>query len=267
MEIKDRGVEFLVYAALGIVSESIFNDNKKDYIGYYKKNYGIDNIAYDHYRILKCAQRAYLDLNRTLNMKNKDNDNSDFSKEVCKEIASNIYDNYSNDFDTLKTSIFGLYDDSKIIKRSVEVYLDETKNAVDEVPYEKAFHFGHFQKWVNMTLKYMNVLGMIHSDNESQLDIPLDSYIMKAMSLKGVVFPYKKEDKNGKKKGSYSEEKSVKWSRLNKDQYNDIVGQYKEKEHIKNNPLNWEHTAWIIMAEADKKIIEKSKLKDKIKDI
>ena len=248
MEKNDRGFEFLVYATLGIAPKEVYDKNVESY----KETYGTDD--YDNYCILMCAQRAYRDLNRTLTMIDKKGDNSEFSKGISKKLAKVIYDNYKqNGISYTKSEAFNLYNDNESIKSLVERYLDETTGSIEKEAWKRKFHYGQYQKWVNMTFKYMTVIGIIDNADEKELDIPLDSYVMESMSDKGVKFPTKsrKEEKD-----TYSEYNSVKWSRLTKTEYDSIVESYKSIDEIKDNPMEWEHNSWIIIAEKKKKIIK-----------
>lgn len=223
-EANQQSWEFLVYATLGIVPEEMFNAG----------NYEEEN--YNYYRIFKCAKRAYLDLNRTLIMKNKDDKgNAAFSNEVCKLITNKIIHN---------KNAYDLWGEEALNELIID-YLKEKTNR-EKCEWEKCFHYGQLQKWINMTFKYMNVIGLAEEYKNEELAIPLDSYIMKALSKKDVVFP----KVNGKSTGPYNDSSSVKWSQLNKKEYTDICDQYKRKEL----GLEWEHSAWIQQAEKEKGI-------------
>ena len=245
MTVRNRGMEFLVYAVLGIVPKEIYDKYQEPYEEKYAAK------SYNHYCIFKCAQRAYLDLSRTLERKDKESDNKAFSENVSSMIANAIYDEGEKPYTKNKEKAFELYNYENLGKE-VEKHLEEVGCSRSTEPKEdkwkKCFHYGHFQKWINMTYKYMDVIGMLDSDEEENLDIPLDSYIMKAMSAdKGIEFP-----NNKREKGKYSEASSVKWSRLTQAEYEAIVSAYREE----NLSIEWEHDAWITMAEKEKKIIK-----------
>lgn len=224
MEVKQQAWEFFVYATLGIVPEGVFSSG----------NY--EDKSYDYYCIFKCAKRAYLDLNRTLTMKNKDDKgNANFSNEVCKLITNIIIQN---------ENAYELWEKEDLNKLIIK-YLKAKTNR-EEYDWEKCFHYGQLQKWINMTFKYMNIIGLAEKYKKEELEIPLDSYIMKALSKKDVVFPKSNSDKEG----PYKDSSSVKWSQLNKKEYTDICKQYKEQ----GLGLEWEHEAWIKQAEIEKGI-------------
>lgn len=249
MDISNRGQEFLVYAALGIVPERIFDKYKESYAD----NYQVQD--YDHYRILLCAKRAYLDLNRTLVRQDKESDNSSFSNTISGQIADIIYMNRKKKIAERKVAAFKYYNNESL-RMIVKGCLQETQNSRKEESGEdevqRCFHYGQFQKWINMTFKYMDVIGMIKEDDEKILDIPLDSYIMRAMSQKGIEFP-----RNVGGKGNYTDA-SVKWSRLTKEEYDEIVKDYRKPDcDISKSPIEWEHEEWIVMAEKEKKVISK----------
>lgn len=132
------------------------------------------------------------------------------------------------------------------------------------------FNFGHAQKWVNMTMKYLFVLKSIFAKYkkdkqifswlqdglEQQLHIPVDSYIMEAVAA-GKTISVKRKPRDfshgldakvlpGKRggMGGYSSAKA--WSTWKKGHYTDFRREIAGK--IKGSPLDWEGPAWIEMA-------------------
>lgn len=80
-----------------------------------------------------------------------------------------------------------------------------------------------------MTLKYLYLLGIVN-DN-SKLQIPIDSYIMKALNQQDVPVP------------------NTAWSRFDYKEYENLCNLYKDK--IDMPYIEWEHDAWIIQAEKE----------------
>lgn len=135
---------------------------------------------------------------------------------------------------------------------------------------DSSFHFGHAQKWVNMTMKYLYIIKNIFSqygkkvflqltdDLERQLHIPVDSYIMWAATRKkeqttpfglGIKLPSSKKIGEKVELSSYSSAKA--WSKWEQSDYETFRAQIAGK--ISESPLDWEGPAWIDVAEGRKK--------------
>lgn len=251
-KLNQQAQEFFVYATLGIIPEKMFENSTHSDILSKIKGFENEKVNYKVYCIFMCTKAAYNDLSRTLRYKeeyksdSKDkkalNEKEQILNRICAELTKTIYNNGSitsnpeNLFDVLVDEQ-GNY--SKCVN-DLFVCLKE-----DEKDNSK-FHFGQVQKWINMTLKYLYLLGIVENDDE--LHIPIDSYIIKALSDKGVKFL----KQNGDMK-EYSDINSVKWSRLNRQEYESIVEGY-QNTRLENGPINWEHTAWIKQSEKEKRI-------------
>lgn len=137
---------------------------------------------------------------------------------------------------------------------------------------KSSFNFGHAQKWVNMTMKYLcviknvfNIYGKIvlpwlTDELENQLHIPVDSHVMeaavtpKAEEGLGVELPCK-NNKSGKTR-SYRSANA--WSTWSEEDYKFFRNQI-EGKLSKKTPLDWESHAWIEIAKIRKEREEKSK--------
>ena len=125
----------------------------------------------------KCARRAYLDLCRTLNFAEKPTNKTSTEKKKIEEQRRTFCDsiiqiivtkieNYTNDFDKWHEEIC-----SEIIEQT-----EKTKILAEQ------FTYGHAQKWLNMTLKYMWLLGILDNKFDiKDLHIPLDNFIFQAI--------------------------------------------------------------------------------------
>lgn len=153
-----------------------------------------------------------------------------------------------------------------------EIY-SNAKNKKDE----SAFTFGHAQKWVNMTMKYLyviksifkkygtDVLTQLSSDLEKKLHFPVDGYIMQAAALSPENFSHglgiKLPNGNGNLV-SYSSSKA--WSKWECKDYKSFRNQLKSSSlncadaSSDNSPLDWESSTWIEIAKIRK---EKEKKK------
>ena len=258
--LEQQAQEFFVYTTLGIVPKKIFKDgNYNKTLSQYNclDNIDINNIDinYKVYCIFKCARAAYNDLSRTLRYQEAYKSSSKNKKAleekenkincVCATLTRAIY----NDGNTFA-------DAEELFKELVEgdnpqeCLSDLFKCLSEDKKTNQKFHFGQVQKWVNMTLKYLYLLGIVKDEDDVKaLHIPIDSYIMKALTENEIKFPKQSGDY-----GSYSDSNSVKWSRLNEDEYKKIVEEYRKTSSIGKNPIMWEHNAWIKQAEKEKGI-------------
>lgn len=243
----------------------------------------------DREQILDAAvKRAYIDAtqqgsyNAMLKGKNKDASKEikdkaiQRLKEAVDELLSNkvLAESYSAWHQKMCKEICMLYEGV--------IFINKKENE------EKAFSYGNAQKWVNMTMKYIYILHAVYKEKAAKcdfcntygdqidilmcdLDVPVDSYILKSASKK-----YKDCEKaygfdmeipnremivrNGKEvelpaKGPYSDEKTKPWSKWSKEEYDDF--QKELKKRIKDKfpgtfPIEWEGSAWIEIAKKRK---------------
>lgn len=210
--------------------------------------------------IMKCAQRAYRDLNRTLDFKEKTGDETgeakkrieDAHKEFCNQVC-----------EVIKTQIKKLLDSDEkdFDKNHKAACQDICAKASKTVVLAQALYKGQAQKWLNMTMKYMWLLGLRQKDFSkliSVMHVPVDSYILQAVW---------EEDKEGKveiplndgkeRKDKYSDGKDGKvkaWSQWidDKDKDDDYTKFQKSlRTWCKSkgeNPIEWEGPEWIKIA-------------------
>ena len=219
--------------------------------------------------------RAYRDASsRVLSITDETNTNKDengeetplldLAKESLKEQFNNLFSNDHNLHSGYDTWFYNT------CEKLSEVY-SNAKSKKEE--NEAAFYFGHAQKWVNMTMKYLyeiksifkkygtDVFTQLTPDLEKKLHIPVDGYIMQAVTSAPEDFPLglgiQLPNKNGKL-GSYSSAKA--WSKWVRDDYEKFWEQLKDYPLNKtdDSPLDWENKAWIGIAEIRK---EKEKKK------
>ncbi len=115
---------------------------------------------------------------------------------------------------------------------------------------DKGFTYGHAQKWVNMTLKNMLIMGLW--DNEllkyvNCLHIPIDSYILSAAGKSKT----EKIHEDCSVNGLDVKDNLGKWSKIdNYDAYKNYQEQIRESlQSLKMSPIKWEGLAWIAQAE------------------
>ncbi len=250
--------KFLLYAYFGIVDSD-------------------DNDA----RAKKCAQRAYLDVNRTIefneSLKESSGRNSyikrQFQEKVSELIVRGIHDKIiptngdRDNFDKEHHLLCWM-----IIYESVKLKYNDTQILAEKLKY------GQTQKWLNMTLKYMWLIGLLDDCFIYCLHVPVDRYIMEAaagrnrkdtkLSTKGIDVDL--PGKNGEKIKSYSDDKALSWSKwegvedfdeADKSDYHGFQYSIREnldKLHIEcESPIEWEGDAWIKVAETVKKAEQK----------
>ncbi len=169
----------------------------------------------------------------------------------------------------LSEKIYGLQS-SNNKDSSFDMWHKETcKGLVDqyESSFRGVFTYGNAQKWVNMTLKYADMLIPIYSELaidmppwmsivkecHNYLHAPVDSYVIEAVwekpdNIKEELLPLDK-DKRLKKDGAwgkYSSEKVKGWSSWGEDEY--LLFHNKLGSIIKEPPIEWEVKEWTRIA-------------------
>lgn len=187
----------------------------------------------------KCAHRAYLDLNRTLSYNDGDGKRKEFTEEVEKEIigAINKYD-VKTDFDDWHN-------------RVCKDIMDKAKS---KKLLNKDLNYGQAQKWLNMTLKYLWMLGILNKNiDENKLHVPIDNFIFQAI-YEGVAIKCTNNLKDNIKKIKENEnyrfvgngKNECPWSKLSDADYKLIQDELRNSVDIP--PIEWESKAWIEIA-------------------
>lgn len=162
----------------------------------------------------KAVNRAYLDFNRTLRFEN-------CAKEIRLELKELV-------IKLLKDEIVKMLENVKS-QESYDEWHESVCEEMSEIYLTQGVSFcvGQSQKWLNMTLKYLYVLGYNEfSEVFSYLHVPVDKYIFDIV---------KKELNIKKTKGA--------WSRI--DNYSDYLNyQISIREKIDVAPLRWELNEW-----------------------
>lgn len=226
--------------------------------------------------VKKCIERAYLDLCRTLKYKI-----STTELEKMKKEDNSKYIAYTKLKYKFKTGRGGagayIFDSVKeLLKREMKEKKDfdgwhETtcKILVEEKSkdiktddgkelFQVAFQYGHAQKWVNMTLKNMLVMGLWPEMEKIKeyMHIPVDSYIIDAAGGKKGNLILTEEESGTKHLGVHAKEYHIKkWSNIQ-----DYEKYHKYQEEIRkvtketgyNCPVDWEGAAWITQAKKEK---------------
>lgn len=195
----------------------------------------------------KCANKAYMDLCRTIKFKTDDgNIKAEYKTKICDKLVQG-YDVLCNAVNACspeneKQEIFDK-EHNRICEEIIKTYSEISE-----------FTYGQAQKWLNMTFKYVLMIEG-NSVLKSYLHIPVDSYIMQAVGsdIPDLKYCLKLEcvpKKNGTV-GKYSENSSKPWSKWDYEEYiafqNSIRTAIAESDY--NSPIEWENEAWIEVAE------------------
>lgn len=228
MELKKSAQDFLMYSYFGFDVQDL--QEGKDCI---KSN---------------CVHKAYLDLNRTLSFddgsaktqKDKNKYRNKFQEEIETIIIKGIDDyNRDNTFDEWHENTC----DQLILAAERSKNIDGNNLIKNGKKTNKQFNYGHAQKWLNMTLKYFWILGILNENiSEEELHIPIDNFILQAM------YENKNNKLDIKETSKYEQYKfnDRTWSQLQKDDY--IKIQKGVKDMISEPLIRWEGKAWIKMA-------------------
>ena len=168
------------------------------------------------------SYRAYLDFNRTLRFGTIEED----TRKNLKEKATKI----------LRERISGINSDSITSQEKFDAWHKETCRVIRQIYKETGmdFSWGQAQKWLNMTIKYLYVLGACDfADVFRYCHIPVDNYVFKSAKKElGISLP------------------RIAWSR-----WEDYDGQYLDYQNqlrtrIKDlypqcEPLRWEFKYWM----------------------
>ena len=213
------------------------NSNKNATIDFLLYSYfGITSCCEKEEMINACIKRAYLDACRTIHFPSRN--------AFTKSDSKGYY------FLTEASAVIHSQLEDALLQDDFHVWHEKTCNrliAIGETASMKTFYgsaiyltYGHAQKWVNMTMKYLYLLetllekGYIQCDWK-KLHVPIDSYIVEA-------FDNKTEDKTEQILGTAT------WSNI------DDAAKYKNYQQkiadisAKEVPINWEGPAWIEVA-------------------
>lgn len=250
---SENAINFLLFSYFEMVSDDIKEENQK----------GV---------ILICAKRAYRDLNRTLRFSTKsDKIRENFRKDLCEKIKDEILKLLNELEETNELFNKKTFDERhdqicQSIMKTCQSFKNEqndtillsTKNSkknTDINPNKQAqnFHYGQAQKWLNMTLKYMWLLGLWEKEFEKilpVLHVPVDSFIIeKVWNNSAIYLPCDDRKRNQK----YSEEKVDSWSRWDCEAYKEFQNSLRNFLGGKN-PIEWECSTWLEIAKKPKKL-------------
>lgn len=238
---------------------------------YFSVPYFVPESDKDKEKLIRiCADRAYLDLSRRLVFTDNYKGDTKGKKDLRQKFRSNICETILKQVKFLLESSATDFDRKH--DEACDAIIKEANNKGILKPcdgFDEAFTYGHAQKWLNMTLKYMRLTGFWDDEFERLKDvmhIPVDSYILKAASAKSSKDGYGMDAEiapayhdtykceNNKPLTKYSEDganKSQPWSKWNEDDYKNFIGAIRkafEKKDLSSLLVEWEALAWIEQA-------------------
>lgn len=242
MEYKKALMDFLVYSYFEIIPECIYNESE-----YYKNH----KDYYNDYCTKMVIIKAYSDAT------NEGAYNTLFKKEI-----PNIDELKKSSDEAKKKSAKLLLDRLKTLEKTIAFdnwHNNLCRAIVDnyskvKIEKQEFFTYGNAQKWVNMTLKYLWLLGILPDCiKEENLHIPVDSFIIDALwKNKDITLPLKSGNKK-QRDSSYSQPSNYvnPWSQweYGKD-YKPFRNSIQETNY--NYNLSWENKEWIKMSELRK---------------
>lgn len=202
----------------------------------------IQNLIADFYRVClfgtkdpdieDAAKRAYRDLCRTLKLNKGENGISHRDNVISEIIELRIKEKLMNSVCMSQ----GDYDEfhHALCEEIIGYYSNEKS-------YVSDFYYGQAQKWINMTMKYLCVIGEERYPWLNRLypflHIPIDSVI-----LGKIIGDF--EIESVAVKGKRVLLKNLSWSRIDKDTYDAIQNVLREKIGENEIPIVWEFKAW-----------------------
>ncbi len=244
------------------------SDIRIDELYYFVFGISIDEKDSDK-KIEKCINKAYLDICRTIDYRlNSDESKKDkefeklkisFIKEINDKLKSELGFIDEKDLDRIdfdmrhKKLTESIQSVSKKYKKK-ELFKEEC----EECKECTGLSIGQIAKLINMTLKYLRIMGEIPCELDNYLHVPIDDYIISAAKMpkdkkihetfdvKGLGVSINKKWSNIDEYGSYESD----------DVYGENYMSYQKqiRNSLKNSgmfPIEWESIAW--MAEATRR--------------
>lgn len=222
----------------------MIDENCADFLLYSYFGFELKDLdpAQEQAVIVKCAQRAYKDLCRTLKFQKLD---ESIAKKDIENIHKEFCSNICKKMERLISESLLLSDVDSFDTRHEEA-CEAICQAVCKSNIVEKFCYGQAQKWLNMTMKYMWLLGLRKEQFDrliSVIHVPVDRYIMKAASRAGISLLRK----DGQSK-EYHADKSVSWSRW---KYETYIKFQHDLRHRFPAPIIWEGPEWIRIAKEE----------------
>lgn len=219
------------------MSNDLFERQRQDFLWYCLFGITKTDAENDKDKALDaCIERAYRDLSRTIKYKFTVSE-IEKNKPGAKEFKTNCKDQFKgNATKAIKDGVqnIGACFDCwhKSLCNEIISKAEESKCIKDD----ESFTYGQAQKWVNMTLKYMLIMGLWDEINDTinALHVPIDRYIL-------IMLGY----------GEKYEGKA--WSQIDAKDYKEIQKGIRQKitDSKYQSPIEWEFDAWITQAKKE----------------
>ncbi len=244
----------------------ISNSENIDFLCFYLLGVTQADIEKDKDLLLKCANRAYLDLNRTLKFKKVSKEDKDNYKELQSQKSSFRKDISKIIVDRIKILLNGTpeeydYWHEKTCKNVINMAKKYEKGKWLEKNGDEGFYYGQAQKWVNMTIKYMWVTEKWKNELDrlmNVLHVPVDSYILQGVwedetlkleDKKAILDSVSNEKGKERLKASppkFNDQSVYSWSKWDYEQYKDFQTNLRKK--LGGKQFAWEGETWIKIA-------------------
>ncbi len=141
--------------------------------------------------IKKCVHKSYQDLKRKVPYRYSTNKLKELNKEERKEF-NNIKREFTENVE--QSIIDGLVSDGVLNCSELNPYdiIIKVKEIANNDNFsglfkpETQFTFGLAQKWVNMTIKYLWILGVFDDEYEELIEVPIDSFVISKLNNIGI---------------------------------------------------------------------------------
>ena len=220
--------------------------------------FGVDINDDSSCKKVKCVEKAYLDLCRTLRYKKdiKDNNKKKDLKDSISTMILDSIDNYPNvnENDSIyNIECSGCNNDCEKFDAWHHKLTNNIVTKCNESGlFEKDFTVGHAQKWINMTIKYLRIMGEFNEEIPmSAIHIPIDDYILSAAAKRDEIVGGFKIKGLGIKRTIESWSKIIDYKQYC-DYQKEIRNKCKEIYADELQPIEWENFAWIAEAKSRK---------------
>lgn len=142
--------------------------------------------------VRKCSRKAYQDLKRTIpyaysteKLKRSEEDERDsfsaLKASFIEKVEEIIIDELISD-DKLKCENLN---PQELIKKVIKISSEDRFAGLFKP--EMRFTVGLAQKWINMTIKYLWILGVFDDDYEELIEVPIDRFIISKLESLGII--------------------------------------------------------------------------------
>ena len=138
--------------------------------------FGISTKDTDENKKIKCVEKAYFDFCRTISYKKgiTPKEKNCYKKQIYRCIIE-LLENYP----LIKLRRFESFDEWH--KEAIYKIIRISKGKYKLFEGSKFLTVGQAQKWLNMSIKYMEMMGLLNDNIERELiHIPIDNYIIDA---------------------------------------------------------------------------------------